>query len=168
MRYAWSIAILLSACTKPAPPPRRFGDAMSEVGRRFERAGKAAVAGKWDLAAYDLGEIQEVFEDDLPHAARPADVPVDPQPLVKQFAAGPLPAMIVAANAHDENQFAQAWNAASAVCNSCHEQSAKPFIIVPAVPGDSVPALCPRSGSWPRCSCGSARPRSAGRPRTSR
>jgi len=114
---------------------------MAEVGRRFERAGKAAVANKWDLAAYDLGEIQEVFDDDLPNARRPDDVPVDPQPLIKQFAAGPLPALILAAKSADANQFAQAWNAASAVCNACHTQAGKPFIVVPAMPGDDVPAL---------------------------
>ena len=73
-----------------APAARRFGDAMSEVARRFDRAGRAVEAGRWDLADYDLGEIEEVFEQDIPHAERPPDVPVDPTPIAAAFAANAL------------------------------------------------------------------------------
>jgi hypothetical protein len=59
--------------------PKRYGDIMAEVGRRFERAGQAVVAGRWEMAGYDIGEIGELFEDDIPVAVIPEDVKVDPR-----------------------------------------------------------------------------------------
>ena len=56
-----------------APPhttdhPRGFGELMPEVGRHFERAGRAASAHRWELAQYDIDELQEIFEQDVPSA----------------------------------------------------------------------------------------------------
>lgn len=135
-----SLLLILAACAKD-PPPRRFGDAMLEVGARFERLGKAGAAGKWELAAFEAGEIQEVFEDDLPHAEKPDDVPVDPQPLVKQFREVALPVLTAAAQQRDVSGFGVAFAGAAAMCNQCHQQSAKPFVVIPSTPGAAVPEL---------------------------
>lgn len=125
------------------PPARRFGDVMSEVARRFERAGRAVVAGRWDLADYDLGEIEEVFEQDIPHAERPPDVPVDPTPIAAAFAANTLPALQKAVAAHDTAAFARAYADASTACNGCHAAAAKKFIVIPSTPGVGLPDLSP-------------------------
>ncbi|MCB9572485.1 MAG: hypothetical protein H6709_10395 [Kofleriaceae bacterium] len=133
------------AVDAPAPgaAPRRFGDAMAEVGRRFERAGRAVIAGRWDLADYDLGELGEVFDDDLRHAARPEDVPSDPQPAIAEFAATALPRLQAAVRAHDRAGYDAAVAAAAQACNACHEASAKAFIVVPSATGAAVPELSP-------------------------
>jgi transposase len=41
------------------------------VRRRFEILGRAAAGGRFDLADYELGEIEEQFLETLPHAAPP-------------------------------------------------------------------------------------------------
>jgi hypothetical protein len=133
----------MATCSKPSsrPPTRRYGDAMSEVGRRFERAGRAVAAERWDLADYDLGEIEEVFEMDLPHAERPEDVPIDPTPIANAFATDVLPALQRAVKARDRSAFDRAFGEASRACNACHEAAQKAFIEVPATVGAGVPDL---------------------------
>jgi cytochrome c556 len=144
--FAIVLAILLAlggGCSKAGakPPPRRFGDAMAEVGRRFERAGRAVAASRWDLANYDLGEIEEVFANDLPYAERPEDVPIDPAPRAAAFAATNLPALLKATEARDRAAFDAAFAAAAAACNACHVEAKKAFIEVPSTVGAEVPTL---------------------------
>jgi len=63
------LAGLAVACR--ADPPPRYGQAMHEIGRRFEVLGRAAAAGRYELARYELDELNEVVEDDLPRAKAP-------------------------------------------------------------------------------------------------
>lgn len=143
---SWLCLALLTAacagCCRTSPPPiTRFGDLMAEVGRRFERAGRAANAGRWELVAYDVGELGELFGDDLPHAAPPDNVHVDVRALAATFARERLPALAQAAAHRDAAQFAQAFSATAAACNACHTAAAHGFIVVPSVPGMAVPLL---------------------------
>lgn len=114
---------------------------MAEVGRRFERVGRAGQAGNWDLVDYDLHELEEAFEDDVPTAAVPHDVPVDVRPLASAFATGALVELRRGAATRDAAGFAAAFGAAAAACNGCHEAAAHGFIVVPTNPGDAVPVI---------------------------
>lgn len=116
---------------------------MTEVGRRFERIGHAAATGRWELADYDIGEIEEVFERDLPRAEKPEDVPVDPAPLAAAFAATVLPDLERAIAARDLAAFAAVYAGAARKCNECHQNAAKAFIEVPTALGVPVPYLPP-------------------------
>jgi hypothetical protein len=142
MRPLLILAVLFTGCSK-SPPPRRYGDAMTEVGRRFERIGHAAATGRWELADYDAGELEEVFEKDLPRAERPEDVPVDPAPLAAAFAATVLPDLQRAIAARDSAAFAAVYAGAAGECNACHQRVAKDFIEIPTVIGAPVPYLPP-------------------------
>ena len=48
----------------------RYGPLMVEVARRFEVIGKAFLARRFDLADFEVGEMGEIFVDDLPRASR--------------------------------------------------------------------------------------------------
>lgn len=147
------LAVNIAGCTSPPPelvsapspssaePPRRFGELMSEVGRRFERAGRAGRAESWELADYDLHELEEAFEDDVPTARVPSDVPFDVLPIAAAFADGPLVELRRAARAHDASAFSSAFAAAASACNACHQAAAHGFIVVPMRPGDAVPVI---------------------------
>jgi len=127
---------------RPVAAPKHFGDIMSEVGHRFERAGRAAKVGRWQLAAYDVGEIEEVFAD-IPHAIMPDDVHVDLRPLAADFA-GKAPADLKQAIAsHDPATFEAAFARTAAECNACHETAGRAFIQVPTEMGAAVPRLDP-------------------------
>ena len=64
---AVAVVLLLAAgCASSHREPEQgkethvhFGDQMERLGRRYERLGRAADSGRWDLARYELHEIRE-------------------------------------------------------------------------------------------------------------
>ncbi len=155
--------LLLASCSRSSPtgqqsapgasgaaqPPsgKHFGDLMFEVGRRFERAGRAVAAGRWELARYDLGEIDEVFSQDVPTAIMPEDVHIDLRPIAREFASSVPDELRKPIAARDRAGFEAAFARAAATCNACHEAASKPFIQVPSTIGVPVPRLDPVSAT---------------------
>jgi hypothetical protein len=120
-----------------------FGDLMVEVGRRFETIGKTAKAGRWDLALYELGELQEAFEA-LPKAEPPEKTEgVNLVGLSQAFLNTHPPEIKVALTAHDLRQLGQAFANAAETCNGCHKAAGRAFIQVPGEPGAAVPKVDP-------------------------
>ncbi len=138
-----------AGCTRAAPPPPEqkadapgLGEVMVVVGRRFETAGRAAVANRWELAAFEAGELEELFEADVPHAQLPKEGPTAQIPgMAKAFLESVPPDLQKAAETKDRTKFAAAFERAAAQCNACHASAAKAFIQVPTVPGQAVPVL---------------------------
>ena len=138
--------------TSPADQPG-LGDVMVLVARRFELAGRAASANRFELAAFEAGELGELFANDVPRASLPREGPTAQIPaMAKAFLESIPPELTLAAERKDPNAFATAFQHAAAMCNACHVSAAKGFIQVPSVPGQSVPVLDPLpppSGSGP-------------------
>ena len=122
----------------------RYGPLMADVGRRFERLGRAARAGRYDLAAFEVDEIGEVFEDDLPKAELPREsMGVNLSGVVDAFVKTNLPELDRAVRAHDMTAVARAYANAAATCNGCHRASGHSFVEIPTSPGEEVPRLSP-------------------------
>lgn len=155
---AFSMLLVLPACSRGTPPPPSgaatsalaapddhapgLGEVMLQVAHRFEYAGRAASANRWELASFEIGELQELFEDDVPRASLPKEGPTAQIPgLAKTFLQTIPPELEKAAAAKDRIAFAAAFQHASAMCNACHQSAEKGFIQVPSVPGQSVPVL---------------------------
>ena len=147
------------ACSRgSAPPPpaahrTSFGNVMAEVGRRFEVAGRAAAANRYELAEFEASELGELFEKDVPGAELPKEGPTAQLPaLSKVFLETHPPALEKAAHAKDARAFADAFAQAAKACNDCHLASDKAFIQVPSVPGKMVPDVepLPASSAAPR------------------
>jgi len=119
----------------------RYGEFMPELGRRFETLGRAVKAQRFELAAYEAHEMQEVFEDDFPGASQPDEVKNDLRPLGDSFGTRFLSPIVAAANAKDEGRLGTAYRAAAAACNSCHQAAGKAFIEVSPDPGLSCPRV---------------------------
>jgi mono/diheme cytochrome c family protein len=117
---------------------------MVQVARRFEIAGRAATANRFELAEFEVGELEELFEDDVPNSELPKEGPTAHIPAVAQgFLKANLPEMKKAAATKDPVAFQDAFQRAASICNACHQASAKGFIQIPAVPGKPVPDLDP-------------------------
>jgi hypothetical protein len=155
-RWGWALAWVVAAAlplacdsargaAAPATgvAPRRYGEVMSEVGLRFERAGKAALAGRWAFAAYDVGELEETFEHDVPVAIQPPEVKVDLAPIARTMPHGSLASLLAAVQMHDEAAFRAAYASTAATCDGCHRLSGHAFIQVATVPGEATPLLTP-------------------------
>jgi hypothetical protein len=139
------LALVLAACSRgsPAPAPRAtLGNVMAEVGRRFEIAGRAARANRFELAEYEAGELQEMFASDVPGAAMPKEGPTAHIPaMARAFVESNAPELRKAAASKDRAAFAAAFQRAADACNGCHVASAKGFIQVSSEPGRGVPDL---------------------------
>jgi hypothetical protein len=123
-------------------PPRRYGDVMTEVGRRFERIGRAVAAGRWELAGYDLDELDECFAD-LATAAPPPDVKTDLRPFAKAFVEAHPAALKKLAEKRDRAAFGAEFERTATTCNGCHQAAGKWYLVVPGELGASVPQLGP-------------------------
>jgi hypothetical protein len=121
-----------------------LGTVMVEVAHRFETAGRAANANRFALADFEIGELEELFETDVPGAELPKEGPTAHIPaMAKAFLDGNVPELKKAAAAGDRTAFAAAFQHAASVCNACHQAAAKGFIVVPSEPGKAVPDLDP-------------------------
>jgi len=143
-----AVLFLACACSRPSPPApashESLGNVMVQVGRRFELAGRAADANRFELAEFEAGELGEVFENDVPNAELPKEGPTAQIPaLAKAFLETNAPELQKAAAAKDRAAFAAAFQHAASACNACHQASEKAFIQVPSVPGKPVPEVDP-------------------------
>jgi hypothetical protein len=159
--------VFLVGCGRQVSERPRYGELMAEVGRRFSLLGRAGEAGRWELAAYELDELGEVFED-LRRAEPPErKVQIDLRGLEEAFTHTHPPELAKAIADQDSTTFATAFARAAGTCNGCHVASERGFIEVPTEPGAEVPRLDPappasRSTapsprrSWPRRGGGAA------------
>jgi hypothetical protein len=142
-----------TAMTDAAPasgPHASLGNVMAEVARRFEIAGRAAKANRFELAQYEAGEIEELFESDVPSAEMPKEGPTAHIPaMAKAFRESNAPELRKAAASGNGAAFAAAFERASVACNACHQASAKGFIQIPSDPGRGVPDLDPMPSPAP-------------------
>ena len=120
------------------PVAKRFGPAMIEIALRFERAGRAVLATRGELASYDVDEIAEIFDDDLVAMAD-----TNAAQLARDFARSSIPAMRDAARKHDAAAFKLSVAQAARTCNACHRASGKAFIEIPDLLGVAVPMVGP-------------------------
>jgi hypothetical protein len=140
---------VLAGCTKTAPAPDaspapRYGAVMVEVARRFELAGRAMNANRFELAAFEIGELGELFDQDLPRAALPKEgSPAALPGMASAFVKTNVPQLANAAKAKDGKAFGDAFERAAAACNACHQGSGHGFIQVPSAPGKTIPDLDP-------------------------
>jgi hypothetical protein len=136
-----------TATADAAPTSRahvRLGNVMAEIARRFEIAGRAAKASRFELAEYEAGEIEELFESDVPGAEMPGEGPTAHIPaMAKAFLESNAPELRRAAASGNGSAFAAAFQRAAAACNACHQASAKGFIQIPSEPGKGMLDLDP-------------------------
>jgi hypothetical protein len=134
-----------AAPSMTSAPGTSLGNVMVQVARRFEIAGRAANANRFELAEFEAGEIQELFETDVARAELPKEGPTAHIPaMAKAFLEANAPELRTSAAAKDPTAFAAAFQRAASACNACHRASAKAFIQVPSEPGKTVPDLDPQ------------------------
>ncbi|HLK41667.1 MAG TPA: hypothetical protein VKU41_33190 [Polyangiaceae bacterium] len=151
------------ACSRGSPPSSEappaassavaghkesFGSVMAQVGRRFELSGRAAAANRFALAAFEVGELEELFESDVPQAELPKEGPTAHIPaMAKAFLDTNAHELEKTAASRDLGAFKAAFERAAMMCNACHRASAKSFIRVPTEVGKGVPDLEPVVGA---------------------
>jgi hypothetical protein len=133
-RPAIALALLLAAAPPggaaddaPAGVPG-LGEIMTLTQMRHLKLWFAGAQRNWDLAAYELDELQEGFDDAVKYFPNKDGVPV--AQMVKDNTSKPMEDLKSAIAAKSSAKFAAAFDRLTAACNSCHQGSQHGFIAI--------------------------------------
>lgn len=107
-----------------------LGEIMSLQQMRHVKLYFAGQAENWDLAAYELDEIGEGFDDVLKYHPTHKDSPVAPRDAIPRIVTEPLKQLRAAVEKKDSSAFGPAYDGLTAACNNCHEATNFGFNIV--------------------------------------
>lgn len=117
-------ALPSAACGRPAAPEPYvpgLGEMMSLQQMRHVKLWFAAQANNWDLAAYEIDELGEGFDDVIKFHPTHKDSPVAPKDAIPRMVTEPLKDLRVAIDKKDARAFEQAYDTLTASCNNCHQ-----------------------------------------------
>jgi hypothetical protein len=103
---------------------------------RHDKLWRAVQAENWPLAAYELDELSEGFDDVVAFHPTHKDSPMKLSDLVPKIMAQPLRSSRAAIDAKDPRAFGDAFDALTAACNSCHQATNFGFNVVRRPPDD--------------------------------
>jgi len=124
-------SLLGAACGRPASVassaavPEAFvpglGEMMSLQQMSHVKLWFAGQADNWDLAAYEIDELGEGFDDVVKFHPTHKDSPVAPKDAIPRMVTEPLKDLRAAIDKKDSRAFEQAYDALTASCNNCHQ-----------------------------------------------
>jgi len=119
------LALLGVACGQPSTKGEAYapglGELMTLQQMRHTKLWLAGQAGNWDLAAYELDELGEGFDDIVKFHPTHKDSPVAPKDAIPRMIAQPVADAREAVNRKDAARFARTYDALTAACNNCHQ-----------------------------------------------
>ena len=130
--FAILLALLSSAC-QPAPAPATpsnaaaeayapgLGEIMTLQQMRHTKLWLAGQAGNWDLAAYEIKELGEGFDDVVKFHPTHEESPVAPKDAIPRMMTVPLMEVGAAVDKKDTKGFEQAYDKLTSACNDCHQ-----------------------------------------------
>jgi len=124
--------VLAVACQTPDATPYipGLGEIMTLTQMRHSKLWFAAEAGNWQLADYELDELEEGFADVArfhpihKEASRPLTE------LVPEYTVAPLRALRAAVRDRERASFVRSYDSLSAGCNGCHAATGFSFNVV--------------------------------------
>jgi hypothetical protein len=141
MKSLRSAAALCAALSMFAPTPSSaghrgmppayvpgLGELMGANQMRHAKLWFAGQAGNWPLAAYELDELKEGFDDVLTYQPHFKGKPIDT--LLKPTTEPALAQLEDAIAAKDRARFEAAFDALSHACSSCHQELGYGFIAI--------------------------------------
>lgn len=115
------------------PSPGVF---MSSIHLHFAKLYFAAEARNWDLAQFERGEILENLE--VVAALKPEERGVNLVGVIDAFKNTQLTALKEAIDMKDRSLFREAYQDSINMCNSCHQATGRPFIVITTPTGPPV------------------------------
>jgi len=107
-----------------------LGEFMTATQMRHAKLWFAGQARNWPLAAYELDEIQEGFEDIVKYHPVHQGSPVPVKEILPRLTALPLARLRTAIGSEDNAQFDAAFDSLTAACNECHRAENFGFNII--------------------------------------
>jgi hypothetical protein len=135
---ALTCAVLLlltlgSACRR-APEAEPYvpglGEIMTLQQMRHTKLWLAGQAGNWDLAAYEIKELGEGFDDIVKYHPTHEESPVAPKDAIPRMVTAPVADLRAVIESKGAQAFAPAFDALTKACNNCHEATNFGFNVV--------------------------------------
>ena len=132
IRIALAAVLSLLSSAVLAEPNEPFkpglGEIMTLQQMRHLKLWFAGQAGNWGLAAYELDELKEGFEDITKYYPTKDDVPTGT--MAEAVVAKEVADLAKAIEGKDKKNFAGAFDRLTASCNACHQASKHQFIAI--------------------------------------
>lgn len=134
-----ALVILTAGCVGHGHHPKEghyaaytpgLGEIMALTSMRHAKLWFAGQAKNWELAEYELEELQEGFEDAGKFHPTHKDIKQPIPDLITKTMDIPLDELDKAIKSKNPAQFTQQFDAVTAGCNACHQESAFGFNIV--------------------------------------
>jgi hypothetical protein len=110
-----------SSVAGPEPYVPGLGEMMSFQQMRHAKLWFAGQAANWELAAYELDELGEGFDDVVKFHPTHKDSPVAPKDAIPRMVNEPLKALHAAVEKKDATAFVRAYETLTTACNNCHQ-----------------------------------------------
>jgi hypothetical protein len=122
------------APARPSPSPESYvpglGELMTFNQMRHAKLWFAGEAGNWPLAAYEVDELREGFDDVVRYHPTHKDAPLPISLLVPKIISEPLAAVGKAVQDRNREEFVRAYDALTDACNRCHQATNFGFNVV--------------------------------------
>jgi len=128
-----AVAASTAGCQRPAPAETYapgLGEIMSFQQMRHTKLWLAGQAENWSLAAYEIDELGEGFDDVVKFHPTHKDSPVAPKDAIPRMVNEPLAELRTAVDKKDAAAFGRAYDALTAACNNCHQSTNFGFNVV--------------------------------------
>lgn len=99
-----------------------LGEFMAATQMRHVKLWFAGKARNWPLAAYELDELKEGFNDVVKYHPVHKDSPVPVSTILPELMALPLKKLGSAIASKDEQRFIHAYDLLTDACNACHKE----------------------------------------------
>ena len=146
-KLAWPVCVLMTAalmlvggcaCASsnraPSTDARAYapglGEIMSATQMRHLKLWYAGQAGNWQLASYEVDELEEGFADAVRFHPTHKQSPRPLTELMPELTAGPIAALRAAIAKEDRTAFVAAHDALTEGCNGCHAATEFSFNVV--------------------------------------
>jgi hypothetical protein len=137
-----AVAAIATACGRaetPRPYEPGLGEIMTLNQMRHAKLWLAGEAGNWPLAAYEVDELEEGFQDAATFHPTHKDSPVSIAGSIAALTPGPIRALRGAIEQRDPAKFAAAFDALTEACNDCHRAANFGFNVVTRPTGSAFP-----------------------------
>jgi hypothetical protein len=98
-----------------------LGELMSLQQMRHTKLWLAGEAGNWQLAAYEVDELEEGFDDIVKFHPTHKDSPLAPKDAIPRMIPDPIASLRQAIEKRDGAAFTAAYDTLTAQCNNCHQ-----------------------------------------------
>ena len=105
-----------------------LGDVMCGIQFHFAKLHFAAEGRNWDLARFEQGEVEEGLEKIA--LLRPQENGVNLSGIADAFKQTQLEALKDAIEMKDRSMFRDAYQQSILMCNTCHQSSGRPFLVI--------------------------------------